>query len=112
MKDFDKNIINTNTARNNIIRDKSAENKWTTHLIDQFTKQQTLDKPGKTHINLAKTNSTIKYNYTLFADDTAIDINLINDLEPTTKSYNNSTNKYQLIIQWIKVEILTKRLIY
>ena len=109
MKDFDKNIKNTNTTRNNIITiDKSDEDKWTSHLIDQFAKQQSIDKPDKAHINLANTNSVIKSNYTLFADDAAIDINLINGLEPIIKTYNNSTNKYQLIIQRIEVEILTK----
>ena len=62
----------------------------------------------KIHTELTK-NTTIKSNYTLFADGTSIDINNITNLKQLLDIYTNAAKEYSLIIRWAKVMILTKQ---
>ena len=64
----------------------------------------------KIHTKLTNNNAIIKSNYTLFADDTAIDINNIIDLEQLLDTYTDPDNEYILTIQGAKVIILTKQI--
>ena len=106
MEVFEKNLNNTNIIQNNItVRDNNAEFNWTTHQLEQFNNKQIHDNPTKQHIILNTNQSkNKKTNYTMFADDTAIDINNIQDLEPTLSTYNNSITNNHLLIQWKRLK--------
>ena len=104
------NLKNTNIHQSNITqRNYIAENKWTSRQIDQFNIKQTMDNNAKIHTKLTNNKTILKSNYTLFADDAAIDINNLIDLEQLLNTYAESTNEYILTIQWAKIIILTKQ---
>ena len=94
MGNFTNKLNKSNCQQaNKIRRNIAAEHKWASDQIQQNIKHA-MDDYAKIHTQLDNHNKTaIKSNYSLFSDDTSIDINNITHMKPLLDIYNESSNE-------------------